>query len=95
MTIKDIVSGKKYTTKDGIEKTHWVRIGTVFIGDDGRQRIQIDTIPLNWDGSACIFEAKQPQQNATPQQSAIQNFQRVTPQQPLSEQKDLLDDFPY
>ncbi len=56
MLVKNIVVGKKYTTRDGQEKTAWTTIGACFIKDDGKMSVKIEQIPLNWDGQAQIFD---------------------------------------
>lgn len=56
MTIKNISVGKKYTDKQGQEKTQWLTIGKLFVRDDGKMNIQMDAIPVNWNGSAMVFD---------------------------------------
>jgi len=58
MTVKNIVVGQKYT-KNGEEKTKWTTIGACFIKDDGKMSIKLETVPLNWDGQAQIFDREQ------------------------------------
>ena len=62
MQVKNIVTGQKYTTRDGQEKTKWTTIGAMFIKDDGKMSIKLEQIPLNWDGQAQVFEREQKQQ---------------------------------
>lgn len=59
MDIKNICYGKKYKNKQGEDKTQWMTIGKLLTFDDGGQKIHIDTIPVNWDGDACVFEKKE------------------------------------
>lgn len=56
----NIVIAQKYT-KNGEEKTHWHKIGTLFTGEkDGKKTssIKFSNVPLNWDGWANIFPIK-------------------------------------
>jgi hypothetical protein len=53
---KDICVGKKYTDRDGNEKTKWITIGTVISKGDGKLFIKIDVIPTEWNGFASIFD---------------------------------------
>jgi hypothetical protein len=45
----DLVTGRKYKTRDGQEKTAWTRVGTMFARDKGGFSIQLESIPLNFD----------------------------------------------
>lgn len=58
MEVKNICVGRKYTDKQGEEKTQWNTIGKFFVNDEGKQSIVLDMIPTNWDGRAMIFEQK-------------------------------------
>ena len=42
----------KYTTQDGQEKTYWSNHGTMWIDEEGKVTIKLDSIPqsANWDG---------------------------------------------
>lgn len=55
-TIKDICTPRK-----GRDKTYWHKIGTAFVGDDGKIGLQFDSLPLpDAEGkcSAQIFDRK-------------------------------------
>lgn len=55
-TIKDICTPRK-----GRDKTYWHKIGTAFVGDDGKIGLQFDSLPLiDADGkcSAQIFDRR-------------------------------------
>ena len=58
MELKDICVGRKYTDKDGQEKTKWTTIGTMFINSDGKMSMKLDMVPTNWDGGAMVFDRK-------------------------------------
>ena len=46
MTVfKDIVSGRKYTDRNGQEKTQWTNVGTL-IEKDGKQYVKLKAYPL-------------------------------------------------
>ena len=62
---RNIVSGRRYSTAQGEEKTRWTTIGKIFQDDQGREFIKLDMVPLEGDGFASIFEeqpSQQPQQ---------------------------------
>ena len=65
---RNIVSGRRYSTAQGEEKTRWTTIGKIFQDDQGHEYIKLDVVPLDWDGFASIFEEQQPQQAPQPQQ---------------------------
>ncbi len=67
MEFKDLVYGKKYTTKSGEEKTKWSNVGTLTIFDDGGMGISLDLIPVDFDGRLKVFD-KKPREGQTPQQ---------------------------
>ena len=66
MEFKDIVVATEYQTKTGEAKKKYQNIGTLFVYDDGGMGIKLDSIPLNWDGKASVYEKKGDQQQ--PQQ---------------------------
>lgn len=64
----DVVAPRKYT-KDGQEKTAWNKIGSVWIDGD-KMRLNLESIPVGWDGFALISEPKEkdaPRQAERPQ----------------------------
>lgn len=83
---RNLVTGRKYTTPAGEEKTRWTTVGKIFQDDQGREYIKLDVVPLGWDGFASIFEEQQPQQQAQPAQGyggqgyAGANYAGQTPQ---------------
>lgn len=80
---RNIVTGRKYTTPAGEEKTRWTTVGKIFQDDQGREYIKLDVVPLGWDGFASIFEEQQPQQAAPVGQGyTAQPPQSAPPQQP-------------
>ena len=62
MQVKNIVTTSIYQ-KDGIEKKRYTNIGTAFIYDDGGISIKLDTIPLQWDGKATLYDQQQKEQS--------------------------------
>lgn len=54
--VKNIVVGKKYKTRDGAEKTQWIKIGVLGVSQNGREWIKLESIPVGWDGMAQVFE---------------------------------------
>lgn len=59
---RNLVTGRRYTTPTGEEKTRWTTVGKIFQDDQGREYIKMDVVPLGWDGFASIFEEQQAQQ---------------------------------
>jgi len=54
MIIKDIVTKKTYT-KDGVEKTQWLNIGSLKVTDDGKEYIDLNMFP---NTPIYVFERK-------------------------------------
>jgi hypothetical protein len=54
----DVVAPKKVTDKSGNEKTYWNKIGSCWIDGD-KMRLNLESIPVNWDGFALISEPKE------------------------------------
>lgn len=54
--MRDIVSPiRKYTNRDGEEKTEYIKIGTARVSEHGSQiQLFIKSTPLNWDGRAYV-----------------------------------------
>jgi hypothetical protein len=52
----DVVVGQTYT-RNGEDKTKWLNIGAVIETDKGYS-LKLETVPLNWDGWAKLFEPK-------------------------------------
>lgn len=62
--MKDICIGRKYTNRDGEEKTAWSKIG--ILGEkEGRVWLKLELIPVGWDGFASVFEQKPKQQKGS------------------------------
>lgn len=83
-TIKDICTPRK-----GRDKTYWHKIGTAFVGTDGKIGLQFDSLPLvDADGkcSAQIFDRKEQQSDARPPRG---------PSQPASRATDIDDEIPF
>ena len=68
MEFKDIVVATEYQTKTGEAKKKYQNIGTLFVYDDGGMGIKLDSIPLNWDGKASVYDKKDNNQKQAPQQ---------------------------
>lgn len=51
----DVVAPRKVVVR-GEEKTYWNKIGSVFVGDDGKQQLRLESVPVGWDGFAIISE---------------------------------------
>lgn len=52
----DVVVGQKYKSGNE-EKTRWVNIGVILQNDKGFS-LKLESIPVNWDGWASLFEPK-------------------------------------
>ena len=77
MEVKNICVGKEYTDKQGNKKTQWSVIGKMFIKEDGKMSIMIDSIPIGWSGNAMVFDQKAENQNQTQQVQPAQSQQQV------------------
>lgn len=55
----NICAARKYTTRDGQEKTQWVRLGEATDWSDGSRSARQDVVPVgNWfDGKLYLFPA--------------------------------------
>lgn len=57
--IKNIVAVTgKYKDRNGEEKNQYFTLGKLFEREDGSQVIKVDTIPMNWDGWANLYDPK-------------------------------------
>jgi hypothetical protein len=45
-----IAKGETYKTKDGTEKTRWIRCGVVMDTKSGGQTLHIESLPIGFDG---------------------------------------------
>lgn len=54
--LREIVAPiRKYTNKEGQEKTEYIKIGTARVSEHGSQiQLFIKSTPLNWDGAAYV-----------------------------------------
>ena len=71
MTVfKDIVSGRKYTDRNGQEKTQWTNVGTL-IEKDGKQYVKLKCYPLpNEQGEVFLSVFEQRDQTSSNQSGA-------------------------
>ena len=65
MAMFDILFPQKYENSQGEEKTSWHKIGKLFLSDDGKKSIKMDTMPVGaeWNGWLVVKEPK-PRDNA-------------------------------
>jgi hypothetical protein len=66
----DLVAARKYQTRSGEEKTHWLNCGEAVEWSDGGITIRQDTVPTfaGWDGKFSLFVKKErEQQQQAPQ----------------------------
>jgi hypothetical protein len=68
----DAVAARKYTTRDGQEKTQWINIGRAVEWDDGNTEIELTSVPVGtwWNGKIKLFVQKPKEQAAPPRQHA-------------------------
>ena len=68
----DAVVARKYTTRDGQEKTQWLNIGRAVEWDDGGVEIELTSVPVGawWNGKIKLFAQKDKQASAPPRQAA-------------------------
>jgi hypothetical protein len=80
----DAVAARKYTTRDGQEKTQWVNVGRGVEWDDGGVEIELNAMPCfpGWNGKIKLFVQKERQQvapaPAPPRQAPRDDFQDDT-----------------
>ena len=56
----DVVAGRKYQTRDGQDKTHWINVGEAAEWDDGGITLRMHAMLCGswWDGTLKLFERK-------------------------------------
>jgi hypothetical protein len=57
MTVKNVVVTSTFT-QNGETKKKYTQIGVLVQYDDGGMSLKLDTLPVNWDGSANIYDKK-------------------------------------
>jgi hypothetical protein len=57
MTVKNVVVTSTFT-QNGETKKKYTQIGVLVQYDDGGMSLKLDTIPVQWDGSANIYDKK-------------------------------------
>lgn len=67
MIIKDIVTKKTYT-KDGVEKTQWLNIGSLKVTDDGKEYIDLNMFP---NTPIYVFEKKAKDESVKEEPKAV------------------------
>jgi len=74
----DVVAGRKYSTRNGEEKTHWINVGEGTEWDDGGISLRMHAIPVgDWfTGDLKLFERKPKEEQQAPQRSARSNAPR-------------------
>lgn len=57
----DVVAGRKYKTRNGEEKTHWINCGEAAMWDDGGITVKLHATPAGpwWDGTFKLFEQRE------------------------------------
>lgn len=62
ITSKDaMVATGEYEDRDGNKKTNWLKIGTLFENDEGKQTMLLEAVPVGITGPVWVkfFEKKQ------------------------------------
>ena len=69
----DAVASRKYTTRDGQEKTQWINIGRAVEWDDGGIEIELTSVPVGgwWNGKIKLFAQKDKQPAAAPARQPV------------------------
>lgn len=67
----DAVAARKYTARDGEEKTAWTNIGRGVEWDDGGIEVELTSVPVGnwWNGKVKLFVQKPKEQAAPPRQA--------------------------
>lgn len=71
----DAVVARKYTTRDGQEKTQWLNVGRAVEWDDGGVEIELTSVPVGgwWNGKVKLFVQKAKDQPAQSKASRAPN----------------------
>lgn len=73
MTVfKDICSGRRYTDREGQDKTAWTRVG-VLIEKDGKQYVKLEAIPLPNEKGEVFLTVFEPRERGQGGQSQPRN----------------------
>lgn len=62
-----IAKGETYKTKEGVEKTRWIRCGVVMDTKSGGQTLHIESLPINFDGWLMMKEPMPKENQNQPQ----------------------------
>lgn len=73
----DAVAARKYTTRNGEDKTQWVNVGRAVEWDDGGLEIELNAMPCfpGWNGKIKLFVQKDRQQPAPKPAPARDGFE--------------------
>ena len=65
----DLVAARKYDTRSGEQKTHWINCGEAVKWSDGNITIRLDAVPTfaGWDGKLSLFVKKEREQQRAPE----------------------------
>ena len=81
-TMDAIITTGEYTNAQGEQKKSYLKIGTLFVYDDGGLSLKLDAVPVG-NGNISFYERK-PKQQQQPQQGYQQPQQQY--QQPMQQQ---------
>ncbi len=84
VAIKNICFAENYKSNNE-DRTKWHTVGTLFVKEDGKMSIKLDTVPVNFDGNFQVFDREQNQNNGGQQNQGYipqgQQQQQYTPNQ--------------
>lgn len=100
----DVCAARKYQTRNGEDKTHWINCGEAAQWDDGGISLRMHSVPVgSWfDGSLKLFERKERDSEQQPRNTRHTDAARAyasrrdRPQQaPPPSEEDFPDDIPF
>jgi hypothetical protein len=65
-----------YMDRSGNEKKRYINIGSVFIDDEGRQSLKLDSVPVTpeWSGWVSFYEPKERESSSQQERPVAQNY---------------------
>ena len=75
MKRQNLVVTEKYL-KDSIEKKKYTVIGSLITWDNGGQSIQVDVVPIGWNGKASVYEKREREETKRENVSEFPNIKQ-------------------
>ncbi len=78
----DVSAARRYTDRNGVEKTSWVNVGRAVEWDGERIQVELNALPCfpEWDGKISLFvprdkDAAQPARAVAPKPAKTDDFE--------------------